>query len=223
MNKKIQARFDELEKDIEKIIESKYVSNGNFSGGSTYIDNKMLLEWNSKVKNLIHLCAGQESIYFNDFVEAASRRSSFITNLNIFNDMVPIFKALKNDYENGYLTSMRMLITAEVFDSELEQAQELLDNKYHIAAAVIAGVVLETGLRELCDAQTPQISHGKLDKMNADLKKVGVYNQLQSKRITALADIRNSAAHGKITEFTHDDVQAMIKDIESFLANHLSD
>lgn len=34
---------------------------------------------------------------------------------------------------------------------------------------------------------------------------------------TALADIRNNAAHGKPSEFTEDDVKSMIGDIESFL------
>jgi hypothetical protein len=56
------------------------------------------------------------------------------------------------------------------------------------AAAVIAGTVLETALRQLC-----------LDRMNADLAKAGVYNSLMQKRITALAAIRNRAAHGKPT------------------------
>ncbi len=184
------------------------------------MDKTVYTEWCLKVKNLFILCAGEKSVYYKDFSERASKK---LSNYILFDYLVGIFNAAKNDYENGYLTSMRTLITAEVFDSELEQAQELLDSKYHVAAAVIAGTVLETGLRELCDIQSPQINHGKLDKMNADLKKAGVYNQLQSKRITALADLRNSAAHGKNSEFNHADVQTMIRDIESFLANHLSD
>jgi hypothetical protein len=92
---------------------------------------------------------------------------------------------------------------------------------YSTAAAVIAGVVLETALRELCDKNG--ISHGKLDKMNGDLVKAGVYNKLNQKRITALADIRNSAAHGKPNEFTDQDVSDMIRDVRQFLCNHLVD
>ena len=49
--------------------------------------------------------------------------------------------------------------------------------------------------------------------MNSDLAKAGIYNKLQQKRITALADIRNSAAHGKPEEFSGDDVIMMIRDI----------
>jgi len=222
MDKKIQARFNELHSDIKIVIDSVYVSDGVYSGGNKYVDNELYVEWLFKVQNLFVLCMGEDSMYYKRFVEQVHSKG-MNTNFTKFEVLTSIFKAAKNDYENGYLTSMRALITAEVFDNELEQAKELLATKYHVAAAVIAGTVLETGLRELCDAQNPQIAHGKLDKMNADLKKSGVYNQLLSKRITALADIRNSAAHGKISEFTHDDVQVMIRDIESFLATHISD
>ena len=58
--------------------------------------------------------------------------------------------------------------------------------------------------------------------MNADLTKLGIYNKLQQKRITALADIRNSAAHGKPEDFSDDDVLMMIRDIEQFLAIYLA-
>ena len=58
--------------------------------------------------------------------------------------------------------------------------------------------------------------------MNADLAKVGVYNKLIQKRITALADIRNSAAHGKPEEFSEADVDSMIDEVTRFVAEHLT-
>jgi hypothetical protein len=122
------------------------------------------------------------------------------------------------DYKGGFLTSLKHLIQADVFDSELEQAKELLTNGYKVAAAVI--VVLETTLRDLCTREG--LPHSKLDKMNAALAKAGIYNKLQQKRITALADIRNSAAHGKPEEFSDEDVTNMIRDVEQFLANQLA-
>jgi len=81
---------------------------------------------------------------------------------------------------------------------------------------VVAGVVLETTLRRLCEEHGLAI--GKLEKMNAELVKAGVYNNLTQKRITALAAVRNSAAHGKLDEFTKDDVSAMIRDEQRFEA-----
>lgn len=116
-----------------------------------------------------------------------------------------------------YLNTVRHLVQAEVFGSELDQAQELFDAGYHIAAAVIAGTVLETGLREVCGNNG--IAPGNLNKMNTDLTKASVYNVLVQKQITALAHIRNSAAHGKTTDFTKDDVLNMIRDVPKILAN----
>lgn len=223
MNKKIKDRFNELENDIIIIMntEHDFQSISPLGKPCTFsdIDKNLFKEWYYKVRNLFILCSGKESLYSKDII-AHSQDIENGSSINIFNRLIPIFKAAKNDFEKGYLTSIRTLVTAEVFDSELEQAQELLDNKYHSAAAVIAGVVLETGLRELCDKYS--IEHGKLDRMNAELKKANAYNQLQAKKIIALADIRNSAAHGKTEEFTHDDVQNMIRDIESFLTNNLN-
>ena len=54
--------------------------------------------------------------------------------------------------------------------------------------------------------------------MNAALAKAGKYNKLMQKRITALADIRNSAAHGNFNQFTQQDVKNMINEVEQFLA-----
>lgn len=132
--------------------------------------------------------------------------------------MSAVFVAAKEDYDGGYLSSLRNLVQAEVFDSELDQALELLSNGYKSAAAVVAGTVLETSLRELGILHKVQI--GKLDKMNSDLAKASAYNANMAKRITAIAGTRNSAAHGNLGDFTDGDVKAMIDDIGRFLAQH---
>ena len=55
--------------------------------------------------------------------------------------------------------------------------------------------------------------------MNADLAKEGVYNKLVQKQVTALADIRNNAAHGHYDQFTKEDVTSMIKEVQRILAS----
>ncbi|BAY49771.1 hypothetical protein SAMD00079811_74000 [Scytonema sp. HK-05] len=197
---------------------SKRMHHSEMFASGEYIDNDLLLNWKVKVKNLLSKVCGEESQHFQQF-EKNEDGILYTTNYTTFKSLKAIFLAAKEDFEGGYLSSMRTLVQAEVFDSELEQANELLSSGYSTAAAVIAGVVLETALRELCDKE--RISHGKLDKMNADLTKAGVYNKLVQKQITALADIRNSAAHGKPNEFTEQDVSNMIRDVGQFLANHL--
>jgi hypothetical protein len=213
-------RFDELATEIASIEASKKQKNGSM-GSYFSVDEEQFDEWRLKAKSLISRACGEDSPHLKAFSEA-ERPQHFDSSHEVLKRLRSIFSAARSDFQGGHLTSLRSLVQAEMFDSELEQASELLSQGYKGPAAVVAGVVLETTLRDLCDQQLPAIPHGKLDQMNAALTKIGVYNKLQQKRITAMADIRNSAAHGKWTEFSDADVIDMIKDVQRFLAEHLS-
>lgn len=218
MNKKISQRFINLIEEVDSIEASKTRYSGDFKDG-WLIDSNAFLAWRVKAKNTIIQVCGENSQHFIAFTQSEKISGLGDSNHSALKRTRAVFNAARDDFEGGHLLSIKALVQAEVFDNELEQAAELLSNGYHVAAAVIAGVVLETGLRELCDRNG--IVHGKLDKMNADLAKNGTYNKLQQKRITALADIRNSAAHGKPDEFSVEDVKTMIAEIELFLAHNL--
>src|SRR5437867_5403331 len=70
------------------------------------------------------------------------------------------------------LFDTRKRIQAEVFDDFLEQAEHFLKDGYFQVAAVIAGAVLEDGLRKLCARQHITLpAQPKLDWMNAELAK----------------------------------------------------
>jgi hypothetical protein len=218
MNNKLQKRFDELSRDHAALIQSKTISHGEF-GSSERIDSEQFTAWKVKIRNLLSLACGENSQHFEQY-EKAEKPYSMESSFSVAQRLGAVFHAVKEDFEGGYLSSIKSLIQAEVFESELEQAQELLDHGYKLSAAVIVGVVLETALRDLCDQEN--IPHGKLDKMNAELAKSGKYNKLQQKRITALADIRNNAAHGKPENFTDEDVKLMVRDVESFLLSFMA-
>ncbi len=208
-------RFKELCDQAEAILAVKKQNRGlGFAG--TYVDQNELIKWQVNARHLLSMVCGRESEHFLAFESNQKPQFTGDTNHAILLRQQAVFLAAKSDYEDGYLTRLRDLIQAQVFESELEQAQELFRTQYSTAAAVIAGTVLETTLRQMC--QDRGIPTGKLDKMNADLAKAGAYNSLVQKRITALAAIRNSAAHGKPQDFTSDDVAAMIRDVERFVA-----
>jgi hypothetical protein len=62
----------------------------------------------------------------------------------------------------------------------------------------------------------------KLDTINANLAKQSIYNKLTQKRITALADMRNEAAHGEWNEFTKADVEDMLRSVRQFMEVHFA-
>lgn len=222
MNKRHIQRFAELQSQLEAIETTKHGERLTYLNDLVVdsVDVELLSEWKVKVKSLLINSCGATSEHYKAFAQA-EKPHQMESPYDYFLRLRPIFRAAKEDYEGGYLTSVRSLVQSEVFDSVLEQASELLFSGYPTAAAVIAGVALETALRELCDRNS--IDHGKIDQMNNDLAKAGVYNKNQQKRITALAGIRNSAAHGKPDEFNSENVKAMIQEVEQFLAHNIDE
>jgi hypothetical protein len=204
-------RFDELCQEAAIVEATKTRED--------YIDGNAFLKWRVHVRHLIAAVCGTESQHFH-LLDQADNAGMGDTNYEIFRRLKSVLLAAKEDYEGGYLQNIRTLIQADVFDSELEQAEELLSSGYKISAAVIAGVVLETSLRQAC--QDHGLPIGKLDKMNADLAKAGVYSKLVQKQITALADIRNNAAHGHSDQFDEADVANMVRDVRNLLASRLT-
>jgi hypothetical protein len=136
-----------------------------------------------------------------------------------FEALKAILAAAKEDYEGGYLFTIRGLVTAEVLSDAIDQAEALLAAGYKDPACVVAGVALEQAIKEL--AKRTNVDLAKLDKMNADLAKAGVYNMAMQKQVTAWAHLRNKSAHGEWGEYTDADVQAMIPGVQRFLADYL--
>lgn len=213
-----KKRFHELEQQLTEVEKSTITVRSPLTGDSeTTIPSELILNWRVKARSLIERACGEQSSHLKMYLEA-EKLVSYDSYMNQLKRMKAVFLGAKEDFEGGYLNSLRNLVQAEVFNNELEQAEELFDRGYATAAAVIAGVVLETALRDLCSING--IEHGSINKMNDDLAKTGAYNANQKKQITSLSAIRNSAAHGKPEEFTKDQVKGMIDDVQRFLVAH---
>lgn len=209
-------RFSELEQDLIAIGGTKRREQSEYFGDRDYINQEMFDTVKVKIKSLITNLCTKESDYYETF-EEAEKIKSLDSNYDIYKRVKSVFSALKDDYLNGYIIKYKSLIQAEVFSDQIEQAQELLESNYYVAAAIIAGIVLETKLREVIVSNEMEV--GKLDKMNADLCKKGIYNSLIQKQITSIAAIRNSAAHGKYEEFNRDQVTTMIQQVSQIVSN----
>ncbi len=211
-DKNVLKRFDELL--IKAQLVERTISTSN--RGHRFVGSEKFQEWATSAMNLLQRIFGVESVHYSNF---NTQYSKFEGYAGSFEMCKGIFTAAKEDYEGGYLFNLKSLLSAEVIDNVLEQAEELLKSGYKDPACVAAGVALETTLRQLCDKKN--IPNGKLDKMNADLYKAGVYNVGMQKQITAWADRRNNAAHGKWDQYSEADVRDMIQGINRFIADNL--
>ena len=213
-------RFQELSDQLKQVNGSE-TRKHNEHRGSTYqhIEEDLILNWAVKARNLISSGCGKDSEHYASFIEA-EKPNSYEDSPTRLKRMRAVFLAAREDFEGGYLNSIRNLVHAELAGDEIEQAKELFTSGYSAPAAVVAGVVLETTLRSLCAKCGLPV--GAMERMNADLAKAGEYNALIQKRVTSLAAVRNSAAHGKTAEYTSEDVKNLILEVERFAAERLA-
>jgi hypothetical protein len=211
-NPTILKRFSELEQGVNKVNQTRRRSEHR-----DYLEPRSAYEeWATCVLNILQRVFGKDSVHFENFTK---HYADFDGYYDEFEECLGVFHAAKADYEGGYLLNLHSLVSAEIIDDVLGQAEELLAAKYVGPSCVVAGVALETTLKRLCDKNS--IDHAKLDKMNADLAKAGVYNIGVQKQVTAWAHWRNDAAHGTWNTFTEQDVSDMIKGVQRFIADYL--
>jgi hypothetical protein len=212
VDKKIADRLDELIELGKRVLSTRRSPRGVIT--TDFVDVQLANQWLTSCLNLLSRVFGETSVHY----QSLSKHFSDYPKFPDVDQAFGVLLAAKDDYEKGSLFEVRILIEAELFDDFLEQAENLLRSGYYQPAAVIAGSVLEDGLRKLCDKQGVTLpDKPKLDWMNAELAKQGVYNKLTQKKITSLADIRNNAAHGKWNEFQKSDVEEMLRSVRDFM------
>lgn len=110
------------------------------------------------------------------------------------------------------LNDITGVLQAEMFDSELEAADDLFKKKHLRAAGTLAGVTIEAHLGRI--AKNHQLPIAKRDPtigdLNETLKAGGVLDIPTWRHIQRLADIRNLAAHAKDRDPTHDEIQDLL-------------
>jgi HEPN domain-containing protein len=211
----IIRRFKELNIKAEAVLAAKIVDFVSLEGNSYYkVPSEMYKEWATNVLNLLHRTFGESSIHYKNLAEHYSKFEGWVSD---FNDSYGIFRAAREDYEGGYLFNIRTLAKAEILSDAIDQAKALLASGYKDPACILARVALESVLKDL--ASRHGVSESKLDRMNADLTRIGAYNMAKQKQITAWAEIGNKAAHGNWSDYTEQDAAAMVTGVEALIAD----
>lgn len=214
----IQKRLEELEVKGKSIAAAKYSQIANVRSGRSvdYVPFADTKGWGTSVLSLLRQGFGPESAHTQQFEGAFANFSGYLSS---FKTLYAVFASAKEDYEGGYIFSLRGLVKAEVLSDALEQADELLISGYKDPACVLIGVSLEIAVKELASRHSLPVA--KLEKLNADLCKSGAYNIAKQKQITAWADLRNKAAHGDWSAYSAEDVRDMHSGVLRFLGDHL--
>lgn len=127
---------------------------------------------------------------------------------------VAILKSIKSRFESS-LYDIRQLVQADLLDSELDAARELLKHKFMRAAGAIAGVVLEKHLHEVCVAHNIKLTKKSptIADLNDALKNAAIIETPQWRFHQHLGDIRNVCDHDKKVEPTAEQVNDLVEGV----------
>ncbi len=115
-----------------------------------------------------------------------------------FEQQHAILVSAKRRFESS-LFDIGNLMRADLFDSELEKASQLNKEGFVNCGGVIAGIVLEEHLQELCEKNKIDVEKNNptINDYNNNLLKEKIIDTAQFKLIQYCADIRNKCSHKK--------------------------
>lgn len=189
-----------------------------------HVDEGVFIGFKLKARLLLENTLGTGSPYLKAFDERVHVGTLYHVGI-----AKEILKSAAFIIDNDWLTKIEGLISADIFSDFLSMAEHLLNENYKDASAVIIGSTLEEHLRKLCIREGISLTDTKhdgtltpkkADRLNADLKGAGVYNEIMRKHISYLLDIRNNAAHGKYDQYNKEQVIGMYIDVQSFISTH---
>ena len=131
-----------------------------------------------------------------------------------------ILKSLEKRFDSS-LYEIRQLLQADLFDSEIDTAKELLSKGYLRAAGAICGVVLEKHLAEVCSNHSISIKkkNPHISDLNDALKTADAIDVPLWRQIQHLGDLRNLCDHKKDREPDKEDIIELIRGVESIIKN----
>ena len=215
-NEKLISRVDELIQKGATVLGTEYEGFNK----RKYVDLVHFYEFKSASQSFVLKLFGKAHPYYIGFSEKVVDAQPSTTKRGI-----GMLQAVRGEIEQGWLSTTKGLISANIFGSFLEMAEHLLEEEYKDPAAVLIGSALEQHLKSLCEANDIEITvirnerlvQKKADVINADLVKGGVYTKLDQKSVTYWLGIRNNAAHGNFTEYNKEQVSLMLSGVSEFI------
>lgn len=205
---KLLERFDELIKTGHDLVwkwqeyESEWLAKKS--------------RWQTACLYILEQTFGAKSIYYKKF-----QKSAYYSDDSQLDWGVELMKGAREEIEKGFLYKIEHLVSADFFNSIIEQATYLLESGFKDAAAVYGRVIIENTLKDLAKREDVKIPDKiKLADLNQLLwKKESVYPQHIWRSIQAQIDIGNFAAHGDSDKYDDKAVRNMLTWIRETLLN----
>lgn len=218
---KLKKRINDLINLSDSVYRTKRTGTGTFDTNS--VDIELFNQFKNASLSFILSLFGKEHPYYENFTDEVRGNTPWETK-----SAKGILTSIKTEIDEGFLLSIKGILSAEIFTDFIEMAEHLLRENYKDPAAVMIGSVLEEHLRQLSTKNGITITveksgrdiPKKADTLNSELVKADVYNKLDQKNVTAWLDLRNKAAHGHYTEYSKEQVELMLQSVMDFMTRN---
>ncbi len=231
---KMKTEINALVQEGEKLCGSLFKYNEDDDAYSYFLAGYE--EWYTQAKNVVKVLSKER---YDDFINLYSdkkRKEISVVNYTISDALrgisnagktfapttaymclirqCQILKACLKSFDSS-IWDIQNVLQSDIFDTEIDAANHLLQRGFLRAAGAICGVVLEKHLKLVCanreikiNKKTPSISDYN------DSLKDEVYDTVEWRRLQRLGDIRNLCDHSKDREPTKDEVLELISGTE---------
>jgi hypothetical protein len=215
---KCQAELGELLVESDRVLKSRYHKDGDCivdQKNDGWVDPQDFAKWVTGCRNLCRLLGQTAQVWSEEF--SGEIVNKYATAVKLRGSLTALREAVDRDL----LTSLEDLVAADAFASLLDQADELYEKKYLLAAGVLGRAVLEEHIRKKCircgvlPAGRPTIS-----ELNQTLYKCGDIDKLAMQQVTSMATAGNHCAHNLPPPLSKAQVRRLIDDVRDFVARH---
>ena len=187
----------------DRSIEFEHIYKGDGKRKEINSTTYNLQDWLNGIRAGVNIYEREK--YYNDFAIVSMR----------FHTQLEILKAVRVRFESSLL-DIRQVVQADLFDSEIDAARELLKHGFLRGAGAIAGVVLEKHIGQVAENHNikSRKKHPTISDFNDLLKNDGVIEVPTWRQIQRLGDLRNMCDHNKQREPTSEEVAELIDGAE---------
>lgn len=147
IQKQIEGELARLVREGDEILKRAGWDGREYQ--ETFPGDVEYLKFRTSALNLVRRACGETSDHYSQLRQIAEDKESK-GNPYYMHHCVGVVHAALEDFSRGLLFDLRAAVAAELLGDFLDQSEHLLGDGYHIAAASLAGAVLEDGLRRLC-------------------------------------------------------------------------
>jgi hypothetical protein len=209
----IMKKFDELAEKGKKVNASQQVTDIAAS-----VDSKKFQEWATSALNLLQKVFGEQSAYHRNF-QAIYAKIINIAYKESFDNCRAVLQSAREEYEAGGLSEVKLFLDYAVLEYLAEKTGEFLHREEKVTACILAAVLLEQALQQLCLAKG--VAQGTLEQMNDALYRAKAYQVGTQQRIKDWNYMKEDfiACHGE--RYRIADVDEMLRGVQRFIAKEL--